>query len=143
MCFFLDEPSPGSLFGGEGSQDTSSETDIRYVEALPPDDIMPEDAPKTYDIDKLAKAIAIAETNNCTKGVGLTYNNCHALMEWDSQGIRHPRKYDYPEESYEDFKEIWTKYYDAFPTYEMAQRYTGNDSPDTWLENVTYWYSSQ
>lgn len=30
----------------------------------------------TIDLDRLAKAVAMAETNNCTKGYGKTYNNC-------------------------------------------------------------------
>jgi len=29
------------------------------------------------DLDRLARAVAMAETNNCTKGYGLTHNNCH------------------------------------------------------------------
>lgn len=30
----------------------------------------------SFDINKLAKAVAIAETGNCTKGYGKEYNNC-------------------------------------------------------------------
>lgn len=30
----------------------------------------------TIDLDRLARAVAMAETNNCTKGYGKTYNNC-------------------------------------------------------------------
>jgi hypothetical protein len=29
-----------------------------------------------FDLDRLARAVAMAETNNCTKGYGKTYNNC-------------------------------------------------------------------
>lgn len=30
----------------------------------------------SFDLDKLAKAVAMAETGNCTKGYGKTYSNC-------------------------------------------------------------------
>lgn len=30
----------------------------------------------SFDLDRLARAVAMAETNNCTKGYGKTYNNC-------------------------------------------------------------------
>ena len=30
----------------------------------------------SFDLDRLARAVAIAETGNCTKGYGKTYNNC-------------------------------------------------------------------
>lgn len=30
-----------------------------------------------FDIDKLARAVAMAETGNCTKGYGKTHFNCH------------------------------------------------------------------
>lgn len=33
----------------------------------------------SYDLDKLAKAVAIAETGNCTKGYGKEYNNCFGI----------------------------------------------------------------
>lgn len=29
-----------------------------------------------FDLDILARAVAIAETGNCTKGYGKTYSNC-------------------------------------------------------------------
>ena len=33
----------------------------------------------TIDLDRLAKAVAMAETNNCTKGYGKTHFNCHGI----------------------------------------------------------------
>jgi len=33
----------------------------------------------SYDLDKLAKAVAIAETGNCTKGYGKEYFNCFGI----------------------------------------------------------------
>lgn len=33
----------------------------------------------SFDLDRLARAVAIAETGNCTKGYGKTYNNCFGI----------------------------------------------------------------
>lgn len=88
-----------------------------------------------YDIDKLAHAIAIAETGDCTKGVGPAHNN--------PVGIRRNgrfEKYNSCEEGLEDFKRVWSKNYGRFPTLSDAKRWTGNDSPITWLNNVTNSY---
>ena len=61
-------------------------------------------------------------------------------MTWDS-GSRELKKFDSKEDSYEDFKRIWSGSYKTFPTYEMAVKWTGNDHPDIWLKNVTYYYN--
>ena len=34
------------------------------------------DTKPDFDLDRLARAVAMAETGNCTKGYGKTYSNC-------------------------------------------------------------------
>lgn len=87
------------------------------------------------DLNKLAYAVAQAETSNCTEGVGKTKNNCF--------GIRRKGafvSYGSPEESYEDFKNVWSRYYGGLPTIAKARKYTANDKPETWLKIVNHYY---
>jgi hypothetical protein len=87
------------------------------------------------DIDKLAHAVQKAETGGCTKGVAITHNN--------PTGIRRNGKfvrYSSCEEGLEDFKYVWLRFYKRFPTMQDAIRWTGNDSPSTWLATVTSSY---
>jgi len=49
--------------------------------------------------------------------------------------------YDSPEESYEAFVIIWSKWYKTFPTLTQAKRWSGNDSADTWLRHVKIAYN--
>lgn len=95
-----------------------------------------------YDLDKLAKAVAIAETGDCTKGYGKTKNNCHGIMAWTKTGRRYAKTYESKEASYKDFKRIWSDHYGSFPDYKMARRWTGNDHTGTWLANVKYSYNN-
>ena len=84
----------------------------------------------------------MAETNDCTKGMGLNnkFNNCFGIMTW-SRGFREGKTYRSKEESYEDFKKIWIKFYgNHFPTWNDAAKWTGNDNPNNWLKNVSYYY---
>jgi len=92
------------------------------------------------DLDKLAYAVAQAETGDCTKGAGVSKNNCFGIMEW-STGTRQLKAYNTKAESYEDFKRIWEKSYKIYPTTAEAKKWTGNDSPETWLFNVNYYYN--
>lgn len=92
-----------------------------------------------FDIDKLAYAVAMAETGNCTRGMGLTKNNAFGIMTWE-RGFREGRTYEKCEDSYVDFKQIWSDYYGEFPTRAMAERWTGKDSVDTWLKSVKQYY---
>lgn len=93
---------------------------------------------EVLNMDKLAYAVAMAETGDCTKGAG-RYNNCFGIMHWPN-GVRTLRRYETKEDSYEHFKEIWSKHYKTFPTYSMAVKWTGNDNPKRWLEIVNYYY---
>ncbi len=90
-------------------------------------------------MDRLAHAIAVAETGDCTTGMGVTKNNCFGIMEWPAWNSykRTGKTYLNKEEAYEDFKRIWTSYYGGrFPTWNDAVKWTGNDNPSVWLNNV-------
>ena len=91
------------------------------------------------NIDKLAYCVAIAETGDCTAGMGVTKNNCFGIMTWPN-GRRTGKWYESKEASYEDFKRIWSTYYIGFPTYYMADKWTGGDRIQTWLNTVTNCY---
>jgi len=92
------------------------------------------------DLDKLAYCVAVAETADCTTGIGVTKNNCFGIMTWPN-GKRTGKWYENKQASYEDFKRIWMKSYKTFPTYSMAVKWTGNDKPQTWLNTVTQCYN--
>jgi len=132
----------GDLFFPERSMNTSCHADV-FIYPSNKGNEQEFEEPGTYDLDRLAKAVAIAETDNCTKGEWADYNNCFKSMELDSMGIPHPKKYNSHEESYDEFKTHWTTFYDSFPTYEMAMMWTGSDNADTWLEDVIYYYNAQ
>lgn len=94
--------------------------------------------PVTVNLDKLSLAVAMQETHNCkdTRGSALL-NNCHGFrkngkfMSFSTQA-----------ESHAYFKQLWARSYGGgFPTYRLAQIYSGNDRPDNWLKNVTYYYN--
>jgi hypothetical protein len=75
------------------------------------------------------------ETKDCTLGVGKTKNNCF--------GIRRGGKFETyanKEESYEDFKRVWQKYYGGMPNYQKARKYSGNDRTQNWINNVNNVY---
>lgn len=103
--------------------------------------IPPQKDAKTLDLDKLAHAIAHSETGDCTKGAGVSRNNCFGVMTYAS-GKRELKAYKTKEESYADFKRIWAAYYKVFPTNALAKKWTGNDNPKQWLENTTYHYNN-
>lgn len=85
------------------------------------------------------------ETANCTKGYGAMYNNCFGIKNGNTapcEKIGNSRMciYERPEQSYEAFKTIWTKWYITFPTLRHARAWSGNDRAENWLNNVTYFY---
>jgi hypothetical protein len=100
-------------------------------------------------LDRVAYAVAMAETKNCTLGYGKQYNNCFGIKSGNTApcskvGRNRMCIYDKPEESYEAFKKIWVKWYGGgLPTREAAARWTGNDSPRTWINNVNFYYLNQ
>ena len=94
----------------------------------------------TMDLDKLAYAVSQAETSNCTKGSGVSYLNCFGIMEWTT-GTRRLKRYKTTDESFEDFKRIWSKHYVRYPDLAMAIKWTGNDNATRWLSIVNQYYN--
>ena len=93
------------------------------------------------DLNKLAIAVAHAETANCTRGSGISYNNAIGMMHWDN-GYRELKRYNSCEESLEDFKRVWKEHYKKYPTIKEAIKWTGGDKPTTWLNIVNKYYES-
>jgi hypothetical protein len=94
------------------------------------------------DLDRLAYSVAIAETGDCTTGIGPRTNNCQGIMTWEN-GYREPRIFNSKQESYAAFKDLWQRKYGGFPTIEQAIKYTGNDHAETWLRIVNEHYQRQ
>lgn len=99
-------------------------------------------------MDALAKAVAHAETNGCTKGYGAMYSNCHGIKRGNTvpcEKIGQNRMciFSSKEESNEAFKKIWTKWYGGLPNMEKARRWSGNDHPASWLNNVLTVYNKE
>lgn len=99
------------------------------------------------DLDKLAKAVAMAETTGCTKWTALSKKNCHGIKSWNTYPCKSPKKamcaFASHEESYEAFKVIWAKWYKTFPTRKQAVVWTWSDNADRWLAHVTLYYNEQ
>lgn len=49
--------------------------------------------------------------------------------------------YEKPEDSYEAFKKIWSKWYKTMPNLVSAQRWTGHDNAVRWLSHVNLYYN--
>lgn len=98
------------------------------------------------DLEKLAYAVRVAETSNCTTGTALTYNNCYGIKDGSIAPCTHKSPggfciYLTHEESTEAFKKIWVQGYGGnFPNDYAASVWTGNDNPTAWLKNVQQSY---
>ncbi len=102
---------------------------------------------EVFDINKLAYAVAMQETKNCTLGYWVTHNNCFWIKHWNTVPCPWvPKlemcKFNSPEESYEAFKIIWQKWYKWMPNLEKAERWTWKDRASIWLANVNYFYNN-
>ncbi|MDB4978960.1 MAG: hypothetical protein JWM56_1146 [Candidatus Peribacteria bacterium] len=89
------------------------------------------------NIQKLAHAVAVAETSDCTTGTGRSHlNNCFGI-----RGKNGFVKFASKEESYAYFEEMWLrKYCDCFPTLAHARRYSAEEGT-SWLHRVTVVYN--
>lgn len=99
----------------------------------------------SLDINKLAYAVAMAETHNCTKGYWKMYNNCFWIKNWNTApckkiGQNRMCIYETPQESYEAFKIIWQRWYVTFPNRQLASKWTWADRVDSWLKHVNHYY---
>ena len=100
-----------------------------------------------FDIDRLSYAISMAETAWYTKGYWVTHNNGHGIKYWNTAPCTWvPKmamcKFNSRLESHEAFKKIWLTHYKTFPTYRMADRWTGWDNTGDWLRIVTWAYQT-
>ncbi len=100
-----------------------------------------------FNINKLAYAVAMQETKNCTLGYWKTHNNCFWIKHWNTVPCPWvPKlamcKFNSPDESYEAFKIIWQKWYWWMPNLEKAERWTWKDRASIWLANVNYFYNN-
>lgn len=98
-----------------------------------------------FDIDRLAYAVAMAETWNCKYWYGKTHNNCFWIKHWNTAPCPWvPKgkmcKFKSKEASYEAFKKIWEKWYKKYPDRQLASRWTWADRVDTWLEHVNLYF---
>jgi len=93
-----------------------------------------------FNLDCLAVGVATAETGNFTKGSGVSKLNGFGVMFWPN-GVRTLKTYATKQESIDDFKRIWSKFYGGYPTYAMAKKWTGNDHVDSWQLNVKRAYN--
>ena len=88
----------------------------------------------------------MAETGNCTKGIGPRTNNCFGIKNGNTAPCVEMSGsmcvYNTPEESYEAFKIIWSKWYRSYPNWTLADTWTGSDSPQTWLNTVAQYYGN-
>lgn len=101
----------------------------------------PEVKSLSYDLDKLSRAVAFAETGGCKDGTAIKRKNCHGIMQW-TNGKRSAKYFASFEESHTAFKKIWMKSYKSYPTRALAKKWTGNDHPDRWLAAVNQYYNS-
>ena len=80
----------------------------------------------------ICKAIAVAETSNCTRGTALTHNNCFGIKE-NGAFVHFSSK----ARSFRSCEYNWEKHYGGVvPTMKEAIKWTGNDRPITWLKHV-------
>lgn len=96
-------------------------------------------------MDKLAKAVAMQETHDCTKGYGAMYNNCFGIKKGSivpcKTGLKKMCIFDSKEEAYIAFKKIWQQGYGGeFPTIEEAKIWSGGTGQN-WLKNVSHFYN--
>lgn len=90
-----------------------------------------------YDIEKLAKAIAMQETQmgENKKSVGYSKNNVCGITKNGKF-----KYYNTKEEALEDCKRVITQFYSNSTIYQMSRKYTATQQ-DEWFNNVTYFYN--
>ena len=93
----------------------------------------------TGNVSKICKAVAWAESTGCKNAVN---NNCHGVMYWSKDGVRHLKSYPSTADSFKDCERIWSAYYKSLvPNVAIATRWTGNDKPTEWLHNFNVAYN--
>ena len=120
--------------------------DHLYKEISKLKEIAVEGKRNVFSLDKLAYAVAMQETKDCTLGYWKTHNNCFWIKHWNTVPCPWvPKmamcKFKTKEESYRAFKIIWTKWYWELPNYEMAKRWSWDDRAWIWKYNVLHFYN--
>jgi len=147
VCGFAVTPSKPKLANTSVETVSNDSTQNNYLQ--PAEDsklIINTGGVDSLDLNKLAYAVAMAETANCTKGIGPKTNNCFGIKNGNTApcekiGYNNMCIYEKPEDGYEAFKKIWSVWYKAFPTLNDAHRWTGSDNPAGWLITVTKYYN--
>lgn len=96
-------------------------------------------SPASYNLDKLAKCVAVAETSWCTTGMWRTKNNCFGIMHRPNWK-RTWKTYSSKQASFDHFKRIWNKSYWAYPNYKLARKRTWWDHTQSRLNTVNSCY---
>jgi len=115
----------------------------------PTPQVLPEKEVKqvSFDLDKLARSVSVAETSGCTKGSALSVKNCFGIMVFDKNGNRSLKRFNSHADSFKEFKRIWSTHYKAFPNQELANKWVnGNFKATTqgsieWLSTVIQKYN--
>ncbi len=90
----------------------------------------------SYDVSKVCRAIANHETHSCQDKTNFTaVNNCTGIK---SNGK--PQAYKTQAASYRDCEYVWSNFYGRLPDMALAQKWSGNDRAETWLNNVISYY---
>lgn len=113
------------------------------LQFIQPDDNSPGIVKKEksrVDLDKLAHAVAHAESGDCKSKLSKKTNNCHSIMTW-ATGTRQLKKFASKEQSYAAFKSLWARGYKVYPTLSAAKKYTGGDKAKEWLAIVNLFYN--
>ena len=92
-------------------------------------------------MDRLAltKAIAQHETAYCTKGSGITHNNCFGTMTWVN-GPREFARFETKQEGFDYTYGLIGRMYANMTLKDMAVKYSGDDRAEAWENNVRYYY---
>jgi len=107
----------------------------------------PQHQENSLDLDKLARSVSIAETSGCTKGSALSVKNCFGIMQFDKKGNRSLKRFNTHQDSFKEFKRIWSMHYKEFPDQKLANKWVnGNFGATTkgsieWLSTVIQQYN--
>lgn len=137
----------------EANRSLTGEKSISILPQAKAEELPKTTTEKPFDLDKLALAVGKHETGNCTLGYGKMYNNCVGMKMGNTapcpvkNGVRQIGRnnmciYGDPQQSYDAFKIVWSKWYGGLPDAEKAKRYSGNDRSNIWLKNVLHFYHS-
>lgn len=117
----------------------------QQAEAAAPEKVTPsepvatvkESTPPPLDVARLCRAIAVAETSNCTKGSALSNNNCHGITKRSGGYVR----YENHAQSFAACEDLWKRKYVRYPDLKLAAKWSSPGAAETWLKNVNAAYA--